>query len=349
MGVFKTLKLYGFFKNNLYFYPRAILWALNDKFTKKRQLLSAEIFFESCCNFKCWHCSSTEYTEKKKDVHLSLEQLELIIKKLKRVNALAIAYVGGEPTVRKDLPDIIRMTNNYKILPAIITNAFLLTPEKVDELFAAGLANIGFSIQSMNEQTHDKMVQKTGAFRHLMKIIQYCLEKRYTISLCAVPTNENLANGDFEELMEFAKKRDIRVNVNLPAPVGMLLDIHSVMLSEESIRLLQEKYFPEESFLPDFKQNNARGKIYCPMGEKVIYILPDGEVCPCTFVQISYGNVLEEPLLTILNKLDNSDALANVQRVGQCPISMDANFIRSFKDAVKRSDDYPPKAENLKF
>ena len=61
------------------------------------------------------------------------------------------------------------------------------------------MANISFSLQSSNAELHDKLVNRENAFSKLFEGLEYCLEKRYPCALCAVPTNENLKNGDFEK------------------------------------------------------------------------------------------------------------------------------------------------------
>ena len=64
MGILRTLRYYGYFRKHLYFYYRFLTEMAIQRFTPRRRLLLAEIFFERRCNFRCWHCSSAEYTEK---------------------------------------------------------------------------------------------------------------------------------------------------------------------------------------------------------------------------------------------------------------------------------------------
>ena len=241
------------------------------------------------------------------------------------------------------------MTNDSHILPSIITNASLLNEAKVDELFDNGLANLGFSMQSADPGLHDRLVNHPGAYAAMLRMINYCLLRGHTASICVVPTNENLANGDFEIMVRFATQRGLRLNVNLPAPVGKLIEDQGCALSAEAIQLLQERYFPMENFLPDFKQTTLRRRIHCPMGQNTIYILPDGEVCPCTFTHISFGNILTEPIQAILQRLDASPTLQTLKRDGQCPISMDPEFITKVHASIRASSEYPPRAEVVGF
>ncbi len=344
MQLLKTLKYYGYFRKHPHFYWRFLQERFLQTFTRKRRLLLSEIFFESRCNFRCWHCSSMEYTETKGAQSLSVKQLDLVLKKLRSVGVLSSCYVGGEPLVRKDLPEIIRLTDSRGVLPSLVTNAFLLNEQKIDELFDAGLANMGFSLQSMDPAMHDELVNHKGAHTRMMTAIEYCRSKKYVISICVVPTKENLANGDFDRLVQFACERDMRINANLPAPIGKLLGNTDSLLGPEQLQQLEDRYIPLPNFLPDFKQTSLARKMRCPMGENTIYILPDGEVCPCTFTHISFGNILTEPIQTILARLDASPTLNALPRDGRCPISEDPEFIEKLTKTIRESETYPPSA-----
>jgi len=142
-----------------------------------------------------------------------------------------------------------------------------------------------------------------------------------------VPTNENLDNGDFKAIIEFSLKKRIRENINFPAPVGRISDDSASLLTQDSLDELFSKYLFLENVLPDFKQLNLSARFVCPMGDNVIYILPNGEVCPCTFTHVSFGNILKDGIADILVKMRGSDLLRGLKRRDNCPISMDRDFI----------------------
>jgi len=164
-----------------------------------------------------------------------------------------------------------------------------------------------------------------------------------------VPTNENLGNDEFQDMVEYATQRGIRLNVNLPAPIGKWANFTSCALTAVSIKKLESNFFPLPNFVSDFKNTNLSGKMHCPMGENNVYVFPDGEVCPCTFTHISFGNILQESAQTILKRMDSSPTLQNIKRDGMCPISMDKDFIAKVHGAINSSNHYPPRAEDVGF
>lgn len=341
MGLYHKLRLFGFFRNNKYFYYRFPVELLKRAlgFTN---IYIVEVFFERRCPLRCTHCSSADLLSRT-EIGMSLEKIRVLVDRCRKMGVVSIVYVGGEPTLRKELPEIIAITHAKKILPTIITNGWSLNEDRVEQLFDSGLANMGFSIQSMIPEVHDAVVKQPGAHKRLMHLINYCLKRGHTLSLCAVPTNETLVNGDFANLIAFAETNRIRVNLNLPAPIGHWLDqAEQILLSEESLALLERDYFHKEIVIPDFKASTGGFRFWCPMGETSLYIFPDGEVCPCTFTHISFGNIFQEPLDGIVRRMRESSLLKNLNRDGQCPIAMNNEFIQIVGEKVRGATTYPP-------
>lgn len=82
-----------------------------------------------------------------------------------------MAFTGGEPTVRSDLPDLVARARKlgYREI-SITTNARMLAVESVtEELLAAGLNRITFSLYSNSHLVHDAMSGVAGAHAQLIE------------------------------------------------------------------------------------------------------------------------------------------------------------------------------------
>ena len=102
------------------------------------------------------------------------------------------------------------------------------------------------------------------------------------------------------------------------------------------------------NFMPDFKLSSAGVSVWCPMADTQIYVMPDGDVCPCTFTQISFGNLLKEDMQDILLKMRESSLITQLDRSGQCPISMGVNFIKKVNETLKDGNQFPLLWEDVK-
>src|SRR5690606_22552327 len=73
-----------------------------------------------------------------------------------RFKPMVVTISGGEPTLRKDLVEIVRGIKQAQsfVYVAMVTNGSLMTRELAEQLFAAGLSQLNFSVDFPDER-HD--------------------------------------------------------------------------------------------------------------------------------------------------------------------------------------------------
>lgn len=81
------------------------------------------------CNFRCIHCcfNSGETTLPE----FSFEKIKEILKEFKTLGGERIDITGGEPLLRSDLPEIIKLGKDLNLKIELVTNGSLLTDEKL--------------------------------------------------------------------------------------------------------------------------------------------------------------------------------------------------------------------------
>ena len=107
------------------------------------------------CNLNCRHCymeaPSGRYGE------LPLHGMARLIEQFERANVIEVSLTGGEPFVRKDLLEIIRMLAGKKIhLSQIYTNGLLVTDEHLRDIAAIGYQP-AFQVSFDGVGAHDSM------------------------------------------------------------------------------------------------------------------------------------------------------------------------------------------------
>jgi MoaA/NifB/PqqE/SkfB family radical SAM enzyme len=81
---------------------------------------------------------------------------------LRRVDLLAalgtgiITLSGGEPLLHPELDEIIRRIRVHGIIATVITNGYLLTPERIQRLNRAGLEHLQISIDNVQPDDHSR-------------------------------------------------------------------------------------------------------------------------------------------------------------------------------------------------
>ena len=101
------------------------------------------------CNMRCGFCFATFLDIPGRNQLKSEEALELV-DMLCQAGFRKINFAGGEPTLLKWLPDLIRHAKSYGLTTSIVTNGSRITQEWLDDLEGC-LDIIALSIDSVNQ------------------------------------------------------------------------------------------------------------------------------------------------------------------------------------------------------
>ena len=108
------------------------------------------------CNFKCGYCLPNGYQIDKSDNRkfLHLEEIKRLAKVFSKLGVCKIRLTGGEPTVRKDFFDIIKILKNEAGIKKVVitTNGYHLD-RKAKMLVECGLNGINISIDSLDRNS----------------------------------------------------------------------------------------------------------------------------------------------------------------------------------------------------
>ena len=165
------------------------------------------------CNFKCGYCLPNGYQVDKSDNRkfLHLDEIRRLAKVFSKLGVNKIRLTGGEPTVRKDFFDIIKiLKNEAEIKKVVITTNGYHLDEKAKMLVDSGLNGINISIDSLDRNTFNTI---TGHDRlpEILKGIKNLQDLNFdNIKINAVLLNNiNASEKDFNSWGEFIKKNKV--------------------------------------------------------------------------------------------------------------------------------------------
>jgi 12,18-didecarboxysiroheme deacetylase len=115
------------------------------------------------CNLKCVHCYA-HAKNKQFDNELSTAQGKELINDLADFGSPVMLFSGGEPLVRKDLPQLAAYAVEKGMRAVISTNGTLITPAMARTLKDIGLSYVGISLDGMQE-INDRFRGVKGAFK----------------------------------------------------------------------------------------------------------------------------------------------------------------------------------------
>ncbi len=120
------------------------------------------------CNQECVFCSNPYI-----DQDLTLEEFKKLIDELKTLGCKDVFLTGGEPTLNKELFDMIRYCKDININVKMITNAQLLSNEDFyKKIIDSGISTIHISTYSHKKEIHDKITRKKDSYDNLIKALK---------------------------------------------------------------------------------------------------------------------------------------------------------------------------------
>jgi 12,18-didecarboxysiroheme deacetylase len=124
------------------------------------------------CNLKCIHCYA-HAKDNSLERKLTFKEGKYLIDDLAEFGVPVILFSGGEPLVRKDLPELAAYAVKKGIRAVISTNGTLITRQIAQNLKDIGLSYVGISLDGM-EAINDRFRGVQGAFVSALKGIENC-------------------------------------------------------------------------------------------------------------------------------------------------------------------------------
>src|SRR5881296_3680398 len=131
--------------------------------TPRPYVLLAEITYG--CPLHCPYCSNP--MQARNNHELTTDEWRRVIREAAALGVLQIGFSGGEPVVRRDLADLVRVAHEANLYTNLITSGVGLDDERVRALHDAGLDSVQLSFQSDETELADEIA---GARAHQRKL-----------------------------------------------------------------------------------------------------------------------------------------------------------------------------------
>jgi MoaA/NifB/PqqE/SkfB family radical SAM enzyme len=104
------------------------------------------------CNLSCAYCNEYDKVSGPVPTEEILRRIDL----LATLGTQIVTISGGEPLLHPNLDEIIRAIRSHDMIATLITNGYLLTPERIERLNRAGLEHLQISIDNVNPDNVSK-------------------------------------------------------------------------------------------------------------------------------------------------------------------------------------------------
>ncbi|WP_231936359.1 GTP 3',8-cyclase MoaA [Bythopirellula polymerisocia] len=197
------------------------------------------------CNIRCFYCMPIENVNfRPREELLTFEEIERFVRIGVTVGIRKLRLTGGEPLVRSKLPRLVERLAAIEGVDdlALTTNGILLA-EQAAALQAAGLHRLNVSLDTLNEETFQKISRRTGLQRVLDGIFAARQAGFEDIRLNAIAIR-GLTEAEIIPLAEFARSNDfeLRFIEFMPLDAENQWEREQVLTTQEIRQILEAAF-----------------------------------------------------------------------------------------------------------
>jgi MoaA/NifB/PqqE/SkfB family radical SAM enzyme len=299
------------------------------------------------CPYRCRRCSNVT----RGDEDPSVESLVRLAEQLRAAGTCRVAITGGEPLLRDDLPAIVEVFGR-ELSPVLFTSGYGLDLSKARQLQQAGLAAAYVSLDHFLAEEHDRIRGQTGAFGRALDAIQACREAGLYTAAQAVVGPSLWEKGRLDQFLAFCNSlgaHEVMLLEEVPmcdgsanAEKGDLDETIRRRLATTQLRSARNAMMPKVSSMSWLESPECLG---CQAGFSFLYVAARGDVYPCDFVPLSFGNVHElgvpaihRRMLQFLRRPSSTCLARKLHRI----YGVQKKWPVSWKDAQAILPDYDP-------
>jgi len=271
-------------------------------------------------NYNCLHCCYSNLKTLKE-----IEDIKTVAEKLLEFGLYNIIISGGEPLIRKELPEIIQIFIE-NVIRVQVDTAGWKNGKIIKKIPNDDLVTIQVSLDGATAKTHNTLRRKVDSFDVAVRTIKSLIKEKYRVKVSTVLTTLNVY--ELEDMYNFLLGLNVRRWIIAPLrPFGNGLTNYKrlhppIQLQFESIKKViranNELGNPMKIDIPyiieDYKKLSKGFNInnfVCgsDRNNRGIHLLSDGNLVGCIYLlkETSLGNILEENPSQVIKRLKNLD------------------------------------------
>ena len=241
------------------------------------------------CNAGCSFCDYWKTPREARE-----QELKSFAAAARFFNPIVIIFVGGEPTLRRDLEDLVSEVHRSVRLKflSVVTHGGMLTPERAASLWEAGLNQFSISLDYLDER-HDRERRIPGLVAKIFRTSPAMQER----GIDSIRFNTVIKNTNLDQIMPIVHRaKEMRVGVAFSAYTDLKNGNKQYLPTAEHVRQVDEvvaevlafkrrhrgvvvssDYYLEQ--IPRY----FRGELseICQAGVRTVHVNPTGHVRRC--------------------------------------------------------------------
>ena len=281
------------------------------------------------CNNNCLYCGVKHDNINTQEI-VSIKHIVETITSALKIGFKDFAFLGGEPTIRKNVEDIFSAFDKSDTVNVlVITNGLIFNDKLVNSAFSCGARSVNivqsfdsFKIPNYKHQDPLKILDNITRIQSIAK--QYETDSSYrNVHIHSVISRENFTN--IYDLVSYFIEKKIDISLGLVCPskfdnstspteynhfnfneLSLLLNQFHKLKKENKLNNANSVLLEYLELYP-FCKVNIKG--ICKAGKEHVIINTDGEVYPCITQSYErnkkYGNIRETAFELIYQKMQS--------------------------------------------
>ncbi|HMK50411.1 MAG TPA: radical SAM protein [Thermodesulfovibrionales bacterium] len=254
------------------------------------------------CNLRCIYCFAD--SGKPISEELTTREILSIIDQAREAGAGIIPVIGGgEPTLNKDLLDIVAYISDKGMVPGVFTNCVMITKQTARRLFELGSYVVG-KLNSLDHDTEDFMTGVKGASKKIKRGIEILQETGFaSTNPSRLSMNTIICKYNYDEIpriFRWLRDNDIIPYMQLPVIVGRAAG--SIAVSDDQAKDLFYRILDIDRREYGFDWIPTPPNIgwSCTQRTTSCYITSTGDIKLCNSTDIRFGNIRHDRLRDVL-------------------------------------------------
>jgi MoaA/NifB/PqqE/SkfB family radical SAM enzyme len=281
-------------------------------FDRPLPCVTALISVTSACRFSCEHC----YQRLDKGHDVALDKLIPVVRLLQNQGVSFFNIEGGEPFLVYDRLREVCAAIDQRSEIWVNSTGDGMTLERLKELRELNLTAVMFSLHTAEASKLNSFMGSPKAWDTLARGVELCHEAGVPVAFNACLARDAFYNGEFEKVMDRARAFNACVlQLIKPKPAGAWLNSGAATFNAADLEHMTA-FVRRYNHSPDYASYPAisaqaliehSSRFGCTAGGvDRFYINAKGDVQPCEFLNISFGNIAREDFSVIYERMRNA-------------------------------------------
>ena len=279
------------------------------------KLLTLELELSRKCNYNCKYCYTKAGNALEQE--LTLDELCDVVEQARELGVRTIILIGGgEPFLYNHLRTVMEYIYNRNISMIIFTNGSMIDKETADFLYRLNVLPV-LKVNGLQAKVVNWLCSNKSAYKNITNAIKCFEQAGYLEAGRKIGITTVICKQNYDQILplwEWARDNNVIPYFERVIPQGRA---NGFNLSVEREEL--QSIFNQLKDLDKRKYNMEWENDYMPIaGVKCnrhfysIYINADGQVQPCSGVDINVGNIRNQSLKDIIT---HSEVIQNLRHI----------------------------------